>query len=76
MQEQSLNNKASEYAYQEQVYIHSGFYRGKYANIEYYNEKTGEYKVKIKLTEHNTIIVDTKPEFIRHIKSLMGMLKR
>lgn len=69
-------NKASEYAYNEQVFVHTGFYKGKYARIEHYDDKKNIYILKVKLTEHSSILVETKPEYIRHIKAFLKYFGR
>ena len=71
-----INNIASEYAYNEQVFIHTGFYKGKYARIETFDSKRNIYVLKVKLTEHSNIFVETDPGFIRHLKAFLGVFGR
>ena len=71
-----INNISSEYAFNEQVFIHTGFYKGKYARIETYDNKRNIYTLKVKLTEHSSIFIETVPDYIRHLKAFLGVFGR
>jgi ribosomal protein L24 len=69
-------NKQSEYSYDEQIYIHYGFYKGKYGRIDGYNEKTNIYIVRIHVTrdddkEQELLKIETIPTNIRHLKKFL-----
>lgn len=71
-------NKSSEYSYNELIYIKEGFYKGKYGEVDSYNDKTNTYTIRLHITkddekEKELIKIETNPLFIRHIKRYFGI---
>ena len=61
-------NVRSEYAFNEKIYIHSGFYKGYNGIIQDFNPKSNLYIIKVKLNENSFILISSNSDSLNKVK--------